>query len=112
MRILILVDEPIIAFDLEDIVSDANGADCTLAQTVRDGLRSVEQGIDFAILDVHLGYRGATSYPVAQRLQERGIPFCFVSCGRKPLPPRFGAVPLVSKPFHPSAICGMLPMAA
>jgi DNA-binding response OmpR family regulator len=112
MRVLILEDEPIIAFDLEEIVNGANGADCTLAQTVEDGLQSVEQGIDFAILDVHLGYRGITSFPVARRLQERGIPFCFVSCGRKPLPHRFGEVPFISKPFHPSSIRGMLPMAA
>lgn len=112
MRILILEDEPIIAIDLEDIIAEANGADCTLATTVKQGLRSIEDGIDFAILDVHLGFEGKTSFPVASILQARGIPFCFVSCSGKPVPTRYGGIPFIAKPFRPSEISEMLPLAA
>jgi DNA-binding response OmpR family regulator len=113
MRILILEDEPIIAIDLEEIVSSAGcGAECTVATTVQAGVRSVEKGIDFAILDIHLGYHGKTSFPVASMLQARGIPFCFVSSSDKAMPYRYGDVPFVAKPFHPQEIAGILPRAA
>ena len=112
MRILIVEDEPIIAIDLEDIVTSANGADCSLASTVKEGLRCIERGVDFAILDVHLGFDGKTSFPLASALQARGIPFCFVSCSGLPMPRRYGSVPFIAKPFRPSQISEMLPTAA
>ena len=113
MRILILEDEPMIAIDLEYIVHDASGeAECTLATTVQAGVLSVEDGVDFAILDIHIGYDGKTSYPVASMLQARGIPFCFVSSSDKAMPYRYGNVPFVAKPYQPQEIARVLPRAA
>ena len=112
MRILILEDEPIIACDLEDIVLSAGNARCTVASSVLEGLRSIALGIDFAILDVHLGSRGMTSFPVASMLQARGISFCFVSCSSRPMPRRYENVPVIGKPYRPSQISQILPAAA
>ena len=68
--------------------------------------RSVQEGLDFAgkalidaaILDVNLG--GQNSYPVADALRQRGIPFAFVT-GEEGIDPGSGfANPfLLTKPF-------------
>jgi DNA-binding response OmpR family regulator len=56
-------------------------------------------GIDFAILDLNLN--GELSYPVADLLRGRGIPFVFsTGYGPKALPPRFQGVRSLGKPFH------------
>lgn len=112
MRVLILEDEPIIAIDLEDIVTDRIGAECVTADNVEDGMRCIEAGIDFAILDINLGDAKETSLPVAARLLEKRIPFCFVSSSLERLPPELLRVPRVAKPFQPKEIARVLPMAA
>lgn len=113
MKILILEDEPIIAIDLEDIVGSANDdAECVLASTVDAGLRCVEGGVDFALLDIAIGHDRNTSFSVAALLMARGIPFCFVSSGGRSVPTVFRTVPFVSKPFRPETITGLLPAAA
>lgn len=111
MRILILEDEPIIALDLEDIVASSTHADCILASTIEEGLACIEEGVDFAMLDVKLG-EGQTSLPVAQRLSERHVPFCFISSSLKQLPASYMGVPCVEKPYRPSEIARILPAAA
>ncbi|MFD2237307.1 hypothetical protein [Aureimonas populi] len=111
MRILILEDEPLIAMDLEDIVTGA-GAECVVASTVRGGLARVAEGVDFAMLDYNLGCPQNNSLPVALDLMARGIPFCFVSGSLAELPARFDAVPRISKPFRPREIEAVLPAAA
>ncbi|WP_182084867.1 response regulator [Aureimonas sp. ME7] len=107
MRILILEDEPLIAMDLEDIVTDAVAADCVWAKDLRDGMRRVTEGIDFALLDFDLG--GDNSLPVASYLRAHDIPFCFVSSSLSKLPPQFHNVPSVSKPFRPADILRAIP---
>jgi hypothetical protein len=52
--------------------------------------------IDIACLDINLG--SETSFPVADALAMRGIPFVFVSaCGSDVLPPAHRHRPFVSK---------------
>lgn len=104
MRILILEDEPLIAMDLEDIVLHETGAACLWATSVRDGLRHIEEGVDFALLDYNLGDEHTTSLPVAAMLLEKSIPFCFVSGSLSTLPRRFLTIPKIAKPFRPADI--------
>ncbi|MCQ8781310.1 response regulator [Mangrovibrevibacter kandeliae] len=112
MRILILEDEPIIAFDLEDIVSSNLDAECLLASNLDEGLELIDSGIDFALLDVSLGDSGETSLPIAAQLIQRRIPFCFVSASLGSLPASYRHVPQVSKPFRPNEVTRVLPLAA
>lgn len=110
MKILILEDEPIIAIDLADIIDSASDhRDCVVASTLEAGLRCVEGGVDFALLDIRIGHERGTSFPLAALLMSRRIPFCFVSSGDRDVPEAFETIPFVGKPFKPENITKMLP---
>ena len=95
---LILEDEPIIAFDLEDALL-AEGAEVTVAATNDQALASIlENDFGGAILDVNL--HGETSYIVAHALRDKGIPFVFASGGGgDSVDERFRDRPSLQKPF-------------
>lgn len=109
MRILILEDDPLISMDLEDIVT-RSGVECVLASTVDEALARIAEGVDFALLDFHLGRDDLNSLPVASYLQEQAVPFGFVSGSLREVPARFANVPRTSKPFRPSEIEALLPL--
>lgn len=97
--VLVLEDEPIIAFALEDILLDegARPQFCGSLEAARAALDSSEP--ELAILDVNI--HGEKSYPIAEMLVKRGIPFIFASgYGRALHPPEFAEVPTVSKPYR------------
>jgi len=112
MKILIVEDEPIIAFDLEDIVQSRVSAKVVVASNVSDAFEHVDEGIDFALLDINLGRDDETSLPLAQRLLRDRIPFCFVSSSLEHLPARFRSVPTIAKPFRARDVENVLPIAA
>jgi DNA-binding LytR/AlgR family response regulator len=110
MRVLILEDEPIIAIDLEDIVTSSNGSvECLLAASIDGARRHIESGVDFALLDINIGHDRNKSYCIAAALKERATPFCFVSSTGGSIPKAFADVPFVAKPFRPSQILSALP---
>ena len=101
MRVLILDDEPLVAMLLEDYL-EALGHEVTAAVETLDGaLAALDQvAFDVAVLDCHLA-GGERSWPVAERLRERGIPFLFSSGGRSDdLPPHLAECPMLSKPYN------------
>ena len=60
-------------------------------------------GIDAALLDINLD--GKMSYPVADELASRGIPFVFsTGYGGEDLPDGYEGVPLLKKPFRRSGL--------
>lgn len=95
---LILEDEPIIAFDLEDALL-AEGAEVTVAATNDQALASIlENDFGGAILDVNL--HGESSYIVAHALRDKGIPFVFATgYGDAAHPAELAHVPTVTKPY-------------
>ena len=97
--VLILEDEPIIGFALEDMVEAIGGCVCGTAFRVAEALDLLDQrGCDAAILDVNIA--GERSYPVADALAARGIPFIFASgYGDSEHPGRFASWPTVTKPY-------------
>ncbi|WP_031548788.1 response regulator [Parvularcula oceani] len=73
-RILIVEDEPMIGLELSFAFEDV-GAVVQTARTVARALQAIEKHApEAAVLDVNLG-RDETCEPVAQRLQELGVPF-------------------------------------
>ena len=80
-RILIVEDEPLIAMMLEDFI-DALGKECVgCCDTVQSALATIaDENPDAVILDVNLS-GGEKSWPVADALAERGIPFVLSSGG-------------------------------
>jgi DNA-binding NtrC family response regulator len=63
--------------------------------------------IDVAILDVNVA--GELVYPIANQLEERGIPFIFSSgYGAGGLPVEYRGWPTLSKPFQQEELAPML----
>ena len=80
-RILIVEDEPLIAMMLEDFLDVLGKEMAGQADTVADAIAVIDQGsVDAAILDVNLR-GGDKSWPIADALAARGIPFVFATGG-------------------------------
>ena len=99
-RVLLVEDEPLIAMMLEDFL-DALERQCAgTADSVATALPLVEAGgIDGAILDVNLR-SGEKSWPIAEALAARDIPFVFATGGADDLIlDEFRDRPILQKPF-------------
>ena len=96
--ILILEDEPIIGLALEDMLAD-RGASVLFASGIEEAQALVAaKQIHSAILDVNV--HGARSYAVADALAARNVPFVFATgYGDRAHPPKFAAIPTLSKPY-------------
>ena len=97
--ILIVEDEPLISMMLEDFLESLGHRVAATCDTVNDAMNATDRGgFDLAILDVNL--KGENVWPVATRLQEKGVPFVIASGGHvDPPPAEFAAVPLIEKPY-------------
>jgi CheY-like chemotaxis protein len=79
LRVLVLEDETIVLLMIEDLLDDLGCHVVGPASTVPEALALAEAGgFDAALLDLNLG-RGETSYPVADMLAARHVPFAFVT---------------------------------
>lgn len=96
-RILVVEDEPIVAMHLEDMLEDLG---CDVAGSysrLPDAVAAAGSGeFDLAVLDVNLG--GVESFPVAEVLAQRGVPFVFATGygGRETPFPQAGTI---TKPY-------------
>ncbi|WP_313344670.1 response regulator [Stenotrophomonas sp.] len=99
-RVLLVEDESLVAMMVEDCLVELGYEVVALAGTVDGALDALQQQvIDLAVLDVNLG--GTMSFPVAQALEARGIPYLFLtgydrSVIPEPLQHRYG----LQKPFR------------
>ena len=92
-----------IAMLVEDMVLDFGSEIVGPASKIDEALNLARNSeIDAAILDINV--EGFESYPVADVLRERGVPFIFATgYGSKALPTRFLGSPTLPKPFsYPS----------
>lgn len=95
-RILVVEDEALIAFELEETIKDAGGLVAGPFATVGEALQQIDQeNISAAVLDMRLG--ADTSLPVAQRLVEKNIPFLFYTAYSDKIE-QWLAVQIVKKP--------------
>jgi CheY-like chemotaxis protein len=78
LRVLLVEDEVMVAMYIEDVLGDL-GCRVVCAATNLDQALTLARAraVDFAVLDINLG--GDMSFPVADVLRERKIPFLFVS---------------------------------
>src|ERR1700735_1459246 len=99
-RILLVEDEYLITMLVEDMLGELGYAVAATADRLEDALALARTGaFDAALLDVRLGDRA--SYPVAEALTARGIPFAFVTGGDgSGLDAAYGAAPVLRKPFR------------
>lgn len=99
-RALLVEDSLIIALDAEDVLSRLGADEIATAATLDGGLDVIESfGPSVAMLDINLGDR--TSYAVADRLDELGIPFIFASGygEQAQLPEKHAHRTIVQKPY-------------
>lgn len=82
-RVLVVEDNPVLAFDIDDILRDFGAEVVGPALDLETGLQLArEHTLDGAVLDIDLG--GHYVWPLAAALKSSSIPFVFVSaeCGR------------------------------
>jgi CheY-like chemotaxis protein len=96
---MIVEDETLIVMLLEDMLLDLGYEVAASVQALEEAIVTARSlAIDIAVLDVNLA--GAVSFPVADILRDRGIPFVFATgYGAGALANRFAGVPVVTKPF-------------
>ena len=99
-RILIVEDEPLISMMLEDFVDALGHALAGTADSLADALVLAGKGeFDIAILDVNLR-GGEKSWPIADALADRGVPFVFATGGSQDgVIEAHRARPTLAKPF-------------
>lgn len=107
LRILYVEDEGLIAMLVEDMLRDL-GFDVVLAMRLDAGLRLArEADIHAALLDLNLGQ--GFSYPIADMLLGRGIPFLFATgYGHGGVETAYRTCPVLQKPFDIDALAEAL----
>ncbi|MBY5639344.1 response regulator [Rhizobium leguminosarum] len=99
LKVLVVEDEGFVALMIEGMLEDLGCEIVASAARLAEarGLAATAT-IDLAILDVNLA--GHPSFPVAEILRERGIPFFFsTGYGQSGLSQDFADQPLIGKPF-------------
>jgi DNA-binding response OmpR family regulator len=98
-RILVLEDEPIVGFALEDMLEALGYDQIWLATRLDEAAKIIdEESIEVAILDVNI--HGERSYPLADALADRGVPFIFATgYGDSEHPERHRHVVTITKPY-------------
>lgn len=104
MRILIVEDEVIVAFSIDDALTSAGQTVVGIARDEVTALRLADQcHPDLALVDLSLAH-GGSGAAVAQALRERhGIPAIFVSgfpIDCRKVSSHIGAIGCLSKPFE------------
>ncbi|MDZ4759657.1 MAG: response regulator [Alphaproteobacteria bacterium] len=99
LRILVVEDEMMIAFFIEDCLDALGHTIVGPASRVANALQLVAtESFDLALLDINVA--GEEIYPVAHELKSRGIPFVFLSgYGSRGLSGEWVGSPMLPKPF-------------
>jgi len=103
-RILVVEDEFIVAWALEDMLAEMGCAIVGPAARVNQALAMIDdESIDAVVLDLNLN--GQMSYPVADVLASRGVPFVFLTGYHKSsIPEAYVGFPMMQKPLDRSKL--------
>jgi CheY-like chemotaxis protein len=103
-RILVVEDEMLVAMLIEDAIVDLGHEIVGPEMRLETALETAaSEQFDFAILDINLA--GKQSFPVADCLSQRGIPFMFASgYGAAGLVDPYLSAKVIQKPFSPRQI--------
>jgi CheY-like chemotaxis protein len=100
LRILIVEDEMLVAMNIEDMLLERGYEVAGIASRLEPALALARDGaFDIAMLDVNLA--GDRSFPVADLLIARGIPFLFATgYGLDGIAEKYRDRPILQKPFR------------
>ena len=112
LRILVVEDEMLVAMNIEDMLLAMGHDIAGIASRLGPALQLAREGaFDVAMLDVNLA--GEASFPVADVLRERGIPYLFATgYGVEGIEEGHRGAPVIQKPFRASDLSGALDQAA
>jgi CheY-like chemotaxis protein len=98
--VLIVEDEAMVAMLLEELLRELGCHAVDIAARVDTALTYIEAKIfDVVVLDVNL--EGEASYPVADELERRKIPFLFATgYGAQAIPEKYRRHTVLQKPFR------------
>lgn len=103
-HVLVLEDEPIIGFALEDMLLSMGCPTVLMATRLAEAREIIgARRVDAAILDVNI--HGERSYPVADLLAACKLPYIFASgYGDTEHPQQHRSVPTITKPYSSNEI--------
>jgi CheY-like chemotaxis protein len=103
-RLLIIEDEALILLNVTSMLNDMGWEVAGTAGKFDAALELAQTGsFDAAIVDINLD--GAMTYPVADVLRQREIPFAFTTgYGRSVIDQSYSEVPILHKPFSPDQL--------
>ena len=104
LQILVVEDESMVAMMIEDMLEDLGHQVIATSGRMADASKLVSNAsADLAILDVNLN--GEETYPLADSLAAREIPFIFATgYGSSGLPEQYRDRPALQKPFQLDAL--------
>jgi CheY-like chemotaxis protein len=108
LRILIVEDEMLVAMNIEDMLIELGHEVAGIASRLDAALGAAGGGgFDAAVLDVNLA--GERSFPVANLLAARGIPFLFATgYGAQGIEEDYRGWPVLQKPFRAADLAAAL----
>jgi CheY-like chemotaxis protein len=108
LRVLVVEDEILIAELMADLLETAGCSVVGPFPQIAEALRAAEaEQFDTALVDIDLA--GSRSYPIADALIKRNLPFVFLTgYGRGGLPAQYAKRPIVGKPFQSQDILDAL----
>jgi len=107
LNILLVEDEMMVAMLLQYLLEDAGCNVICAGHLEQATLLAREQDLDAAVVDVNL--HGEHSYPVADSLAARGIPFVFATgYGDVDLRSLYPGRPVLHKPYKPDDLIAAL----
>ena len=113
LRVLVVEDETLVAMLLEDMLADHGCVVAATASRIGQAMEHIaDDGLDLqaAILDVNLA--GQPSFPLAEALAAKGVPFVFATgYGAGGLPETWRDRPTLQKPFSHDEVGRMLKVA-
>ena len=107
-RILVVEDEIVILLLIEDILADVGCVSVSAAATAELAIGFIDkQAFDAAVLDINL--KDGNSYPVADALQARSVPFVFTTGNTvRSIKEGYRDRAVLSKPYKPQQLIQML----
>jgi CheY-like chemotaxis protein len=98
-RFLLIEDEALILLNVKSMIAELGWEVAETAAKLDSALELAQSGsFDAAIVDINL--EGAMTYPVADILRQRAIPFAFTTgYGRSAINHSYSEVPILQKPF-------------
>jgi DNA-binding response OmpR family regulator len=106
-RILIVEDEPLIAMMLEDFLVELGKTHVATCDSIDGALAAIDaEQVDAAILDINLS-GGEKTWPVADALAAKNIPFV-LSSGGEDAHPAYADRPRLAKPYTMDGLAAAL----